>query len=128
MKYSTLYENRAREKIGINSYEELRVALSFLRKNENIYVISVPSGYALPEKIILDSVGIGDSIDVLIEGEEHARDLAESCSKATGQPIGITKYVGQTAIKLQSELDVAKKMAEQKGMHSFCYTDWKRTA
>jgi len=127
MTYSTLYENQAREKIGISSYEELRVSLDSLQNKRDVYVIAVPSHYSIPKNKILDFVHIEDSIDVLIEGEENARVLARECSQFTGQSIGITKYAGQTAAKLQSELDVAKKMAEQKGTNVFCYTDWKKT-
>jgi hypothetical protein len=127
MTYSTLYENQAREKIGISPYAELKATLASLNGRSDIYVVAVPADYKVTEMPIIDEVNMGACIDVLVEGEINARKLAESAAQGQ-RAVGITKYTGQTPAKLQSELDVAKMLAEQKGLKSFCYSDWKKTA
>jgi len=128
MAYSALYENQTREKTGISPYTELKVALASLNGKNDIYVIALPPDYKVPKIAIVDKVNMGACLDIMVEGEINARKLAEEASAQTQHAIGITKYVGQTPAKLQSELDVARMLAEQKGLHSFCYSDWKRTA
>ncbi len=128
MTYSTLYENQARERMGINPYEELRVVLASFNGRSDIYVIAVPANYQLPKIPIVDKVDMGDCIDVIIQGEVNARGVAEGAAEKGKQSVGMTKYEGQTAVKLQSELDVAKLLAEQRQKNSFCYSDLKKIA
>jgi hypothetical protein len=127
MSYSTLYGNQAREKIGINPYEELRAVLKAI-KNQDVYIISVPRNFKVPKKNILDSVNMDDCIDVMVEGEANARRLARDWAKRTQEHIVITRYNCQPIAKLQSELDVAKTIAIEQGKQILCYTDIKREA
>jgi hypothetical protein len=128
MAYSTLYENQAREKIGISPYAELRVALASLNGRSDIYVVAVPADHKVPKIPIVDEVQIGACIDVIVEGEANARKFAEEAAVQSQRAVGMTKYAGQTPAKLQSELDVAQILAKQKGLKTFCYSDWKKTA
>lgn len=121
MAYSSSYGNEARQKLDSNCFLDLQDLLASYR--QGVFVVGVPKNIEVPK----NSVVMKECIDVIVETEVEARSFAEKIAKQINQCVGFTKYIGQPAVKLHSEVLFAKSLAEDYDKICFCYYDWKKS-